>query len=83
MKIKKFKNFIKINEGISRTYEEFLDDLKNELMGKGLTDEEISQYIYYWHGKGYLHLLWEEGISAYDAIDDLKDNDDDKIKWYK
>jgi hypothetical protein len=82
MKIKRFKDFNKVNEGISRTYDEFIDDLRNELMGRGLTDEEMSQYIDYWHGKGYLHLLWEEGSSPDDAIEQLKE-DDDKIKWYK
>lgn len=78
--IKNNKNKI-ISESIKRTYSEFLEDVMNELMNRGLTDEQADQYINYWHGKN-LPYLWKDGYSPELAIEELKDSKG-KITWLK
>lgn len=78
--MKNFEEFIK--EGISRTYEQFLNDIRDELMGKGLTDIEMLEYIDYWHGKGFLYDFWQQGYSPDETIEELK-NEEGKITWFR
>jgi len=71
----------KIEEGISRTYSEFYEDVYNDLINRGLDDMQAGEYMDYYDGKGYLHDSWENGMSPKETINHLKV--DGKIKWYK
>ncbi len=78
--MKKFGEF-NINEGRSRTYDVFLEEIIDDLKRRSLTDIQSDQYINYWHGKGYLYDLWQNGYPVDQAIDSLKDGN--TITWFK
>jgi len=76
----KFKNFL--NEGVSRTYNEFLMDLLDYLVNKGFDTVQAEECIYYYNGKGWLQDCWEQGCNMRETVDQMKD-DDGNIKWFK
>lgn len=84
-KIKTWNSFNKkLNESISRTYDEFLIDLKDELkkFNSTMSDDSISEFIDYYHGKSWLFDMWENGFSPKEAIQNIKD-EKNTLNWFK
>ena len=83
----RLKNIEKINENVSITYEEFVNDFENVLKNRfpHITEEQIWDAMHYFHDKGYLYDLWRDGLSPELALDNLLEEEEDKkvLKWFK
>jgi len=84
----RIKNIDKINEGISRTYGEFTEDLEDEIKRRfsNITDNQLWDVLNYYHDKGWLRNMWKDGYTLKDTLDELVEKDDEGtqiLKWFK